>query len=213
MTADPWDPTEPPREAYSRVTDPGRFRPLHQIALDLFERLGAAYAVARTTDFQLLPGMTPFEHARPPIRLTPALRAAAPVAVAFTTFPSVLVRCGRGLGDSFPSCGCDACRETADGEGERVEAMLADVVAGRFRERITRPLFGDATLAWELGDRDAPAGWRGGASRIARAHARALRGGGPRTLQWQPWPARPRGARGRAPTVNVTSRPAGTQHG
>ena len=32
---------EPPDEAYSRVTNPGRFRPLHEAALRLIERLVA----------------------------------------------------------------------------------------------------------------------------------------------------------------------------
>jgi hypothetical protein len=59
MPPDDWPPGETPLEVYSRVTNPGRFRPLHQLALDLLERLGAEYDVSRTSVFELLPDMTP----------------------------------------------------------------------------------------------------------------------------------------------------------
>jgi hypothetical protein len=206
MTVDDWPPVAPPLEAYSRVTDPGRFRPLHPLALDLLEWLDAEYEVSRTDVFDLLPGMAPFEHALPPIRLTPTVPTAAPIAVAFTTFPSLLMRCGRWLGESFPSCGCDACRETAEGEGERLQRTLGDVVAGRFREQLSIPLFGQATLTWELGAVTSPTGHRRGGRRVVpRARARALLSDGPRVVQWQPWPARAHGTRGSAGAIG--SRP------
>ena len=46
----------PPLEAYSRVTNPGRFQPLHALALELIERLEADYEVIRTNVFAPAPG-------------------------------------------------------------------------------------------------------------------------------------------------------------
>lgn len=53
--------------------------------------------MSRTETFEPRPGMTTFEHARPPVTLTPVNPAAAPVAVAFTAFPSVIARFGRWI--------------------------------------------------------------------------------------------------------------------
>ena len=61
----------PPPEAYSRVSNPGRFLPLHNVALALVDRLSADYDIARTDTFKLLPGMKSIEHARTPVTLTP----------------------------------------------------------------------------------------------------------------------------------------------
>ncbi|HLL48502.1 MAG TPA: DUF6226 family protein [Longimicrobiaceae bacterium] len=190
MSADGLFPDEPPPEAYSRVTDPERFRPLHRLALDLLDRLDAEYHVSRTEAFEPGPGMTAFEHARHPVTLTPVDPAAAPVAIAFTPFPSLIVRFGRWIAEPFPSCGCDACAETAEGEGARLEALVHEVVAGRFREELSIPWLGDARLSWSFGDVGV-AGHRSGWTGLPRAQAVALRGRGPRSVQWSPWPRRP----------------------
>ncbi|HEX8272939.1 MAG TPA: DUF6226 family protein [Longimicrobiaceae bacterium] len=188
----------PPPEAYSRVGDPERFRPLHRIALELLDRLEAEYEVSRTVAFEPGPGMTAFEHARPPVTLTPVTPAAAPIAVAFTPFPSVIARFGRWIAEPFPSCGCDACAETAEDEGARLEALVRDVVAGRFREELLVPRFGDGRLGWSFGGVDAPSGHRSGWRSLPRADALALRGRGPRAVQWRPWPVRARDTHGAA---------------
>lgn len=189
MNADGRHPNEPPPEAYSRVTDPERFRPLHRIALDLLDRLDAEYDVSRTEAFELGLGTTAFEHARPPVTLTPVDPAAAPIAIAFTPFPSVIARFGRWIAEPFPSCGCDACAETAEDEGARLEALVSEVVAGRFREELSVPWLGDARLSWSFGDVGV-AGHRSGWTGLPRAHAVALRGRGPRPVQWSPWARR-----------------------
>lgn len=195
MNADGRHPDEPPPEAYSRVTDAERFRPLHRLALDLLEHLATEYDVSRTETFEPGPGMTHFEHARPPVTLTPADPAAGPIAIAiaiaFTPFPSLIARFGRWIVEPFPSCGCDACAETAEGEGARLEALVQEVVAGRFREELSIPWLGDARLGWSFGDVGV-AGHRSGGTRLPRAHAAALRGRGPRRVQWSPWPRRPK---------------------
>src|SRR5690349_16670686 len=107
---------EPLPEEYSRVTNPERLLPLHDLALAIVARLQSAFDVDTREAFDLLPGlMHPFAHARPPVTLTPAAQDAAPIQIAFTAFPSVIVRCGHWLGAPFPVCGCDACAPTLAG--------------------------------------------------------------------------------------------------
>lgn len=189
MTYSDWKREPPPPEAYSRVTNPERFAPLHSIARTLLERLAAEYDVTRTEVFSLLPNMQAVEHAHPPITVTPLATDAAPISIAFTTFPGVVVQCGLWLADSFPSCGCDACAETAADEGQRLEGLFLDVVAGCFREELTIPWFGKAKVRWVLGDIQTRAThrWRSGGQMIPRARARALAGGRSRKVQWQAW--------------------------
>jgi hypothetical protein len=188
MSENDWPPRPPPLEAYSRVTNPERFRPLHSLALELVNRLTADYDVAATHTFDVLPGMQSFEQARAPVTLTPVAPDAAPIAIAFTTFPSLIVRYGRWLAEPFPACGCDACGETAAREGERLERLLADVVAGHFREELGIPVLGEATIRWRLGVTPAYVDDSGEAFRtLPRAQARAMQGRGPKRVQWQPW--------------------------
>lgn len=96
--------------------------------------------------------MHPFTAARAPVTITPLAAGGAPIAIAFTTFPSLVVRYGRWHVVSFPACGCDACDETTADEARRLGCEIAHVVAGRFREERTIPLIGDARLHWALGD-------------------------------------------------------------
>lgn len=72
-----------------------------------------------------------------------------------------------------------------------MEALVQEVVAGRFREELFIPWLGDGRLGWSFGDADV-AGRRSGWTGLSRAHAVALRGLGPRKVQWSPWPARDR---------------------
>ena len=187
----PW--RQPAPEEYSRVTNAERFRPLHQHALDLLARLEATYDVTRSETFELLPSLTqPFEYARPPVTLTPTIPGAAPVAVAFTAFPSLVVRYGRWHAQPLPSCGCDACDEGAADQAEHLDDVLGKVVAGLFAEEVRIPLFGDARLHRRFGDGTSREGVGGeGWTTLPRAVARALAGSGPRRAQWEPWPRRP----------------------
>ena len=186
--------TAPLPEEYSRVTNPERFAPLHDLALALASRLRERFEVRTREAFELMPGhMRPFEHARSPLTLTPATSDAAPIAIAFTNFPSLRVRCGRWLVTSFPACGCDACRETAASEGARLEELVGDVIVGRFAEELTIPLFRSAHVRWRLGD--ASVGHtREGGSIIRRDVARMLAAAGTGHVQWQAWPSRSDGA-------------------
>lgn len=173
--------------AYSQVTDPERFRPLHRIALDLLERLAVEYDVSRSESFEMVPGLTPFENALTPITLTPNAATAAPIAVAFTAFPSLVTRFGRWVLEAFPSCACDACARTAEEEGGRLEELVRQVVAGRFREELLIPRFRDGRLSWSFGGLRGP--HSGGWTRLARSRALAL-GGRSSRIDWAPWPWR-----------------------
>jgi Family of unknown function (DUF6226) len=186
-------------EAYSRVTNPERFRPLHELALALVSRLRGSYELAEREAFDLVPGlMQPFEHARPPVTLTPAASDAAPIAIAFTPFPSLIVRCGRWFGTSLPICGCDACAATAAQEGARLEELLGDVVAGNFGEELTIPWIGDLRVKWWLGSAAVGDGHHGeGMTTLPRKLARVLGASRSTRVQWRPWGQRKEGTPGR----------------
>jgi Family of unknown function (DUF6226) len=180
----------PEPEAYSRVTNPERFLSLHTFALALLDRLVLDYEVLNTDAFTLTPNMTPFEQPHPPVTLTPIASGAAPVAIAFTTFPSLVVRYGKWSAMAFPDCGCDACAATAEREGERLQQLVGDVVAGRFREKLHIPLFGSASVHWSFGDTARAGHLTEGGQNMSRDQARMLNAGGPRRIHWQPWPRR-----------------------
>ena len=182
-------PIVPLPEEYTRVTNPERFRPLHGLALALVNRLSGEFDVRTSEAFEQRPWhRRPLEHARPPLTLTPATPDAAPIAIAFTPFPSLLVRCGRWFDTSFPQCACDACAETAAGEGARLEELVGDVTAGRFAEELRIPLlFGSAWVRWRLGGMNVGHAREGGSS-VRREVARELGGAGTGRVQWQPWP-------------------------
>lgn len=180
-----WESAGPPPEAYSRVTDAGRFAPLHDAALTLLRNLQSAFAnVERAEAFGIDPELERMSLSRPTVKLTPNDLACAPIVVAFTSFPGLAIRCGRWYTDRFPNCGCDACAETADDETGRLTGLLDDVTSGRFRESITLPIIGAAWYEYELGSP-----WQG-RRRIKRSHARALIGNGPRSFGWTPWRSR-----------------------
>jgi Family of unknown function (DUF6226) len=180
----------PDPEAYSRVTNPERFLPLHTFALALLDRLAMEYDVIRTDAFTLMPNMTPFDQPRSPVTLTPIVPGAAPIAIAFTTFPSLVVRYGKWSAMGFPNCGCDACAATAEREGESLEELVGDVVAGRFREELRIPLFGRATVHWSFGDITRAGHLSEGGQDMSREQARTLDTAGPTRIHWQPWPRR-----------------------
>jgi Family of unknown function (DUF6226) len=124
---------------YERGTDRERFRPLHAIALDQLDRAGRQYYVRRTegygVDIELEASVT---LTRATVALAPYDAVEGAIVVAFTTFPGLHVRFGRWCCLAFPSCGCDACGETADDECNRLTSLAENLIAGRFREVIVR---------------------------------------------------------------------------
>ena len=71
MHGDKWGIEGPPEEAYSRVTNPERFHPLHAAATELLDWLEREFAVERLEghDADDEPGRESL--ARPPVRLVP----------------------------------------------------------------------------------------------------------------------------------------------
>ncbi|MDE2859983.1 MAG: DUF6226 family protein [Chloroflexota bacterium] len=198
-----WGPDGPPPEAYSRVTDAERFRPLHAAMREIIYRLQNDFDVALTEGYGLdeeLERRLTLD--APSVRLTPSDSGAAPITVVFTNFPGLHLRFGHWLIEPFPDCGCDACDESAEGEIENLTDMVDDVTAGRFREWVRIPMLSSA--AWKgrekwadqtrLHERNTGT-WSGGESRIDRREARAITGGRRRMdFRWKPWARRQAGA-------------------
>jgi Family of unknown function (DUF6226) len=183
-----WGPDGPPPEAYSRVTNSERFRPLHDFALTLLGQLHTSFDVDRIEGFGVDSELEVADLARPSVRLVPRDSKAAPLTVTFTTFPGLKVRAGRWCTAAFPACGCDACDEIANDETVRLAAMIDDVVAGRFREGIAMPPVGEGWLEWARWSHERRSSGR---LQIDHERARAMLAvieGSP--LEWAPWPQR-----------------------
>ena len=183
-----WGSEGPPPEAYSRVTNPARFRPLHDFALTWLTELHASFNVDRVEGHGLDSELEVGDLARPSVRLVPRDSKAAPLVVTFTTFPGLKVRAGRWCTAIFPACGCDACDETANDETIRLAEMIEDVVAGRFRESITMAPPGHAWQEWELWS---PPRRSSGRLRVDGERARAMLAGiEGSSIEWAPWTRR-----------------------
>ena len=185
-----WSGEGPPDDAYSRVTEPERFAPLHGWALEAIVRLQTEYEVGLDEDGVTDPYLELRPLSRPLIKLTPVQDSAAPVTIAFNDFPGLGVRVGRWVTDWFPSCGCDACDEMPEDEFERFTELLSDVVAGRFRESLHLDPRGGAWSSMEL--------WCGEHRRISGGKSmvpwdeatQVLNGETKFALEWKPWQPR-----------------------
>ena len=132
---------DPPEEAYGRVTDAERFRPLHAATLQMIGRLETDFEVERVEGYGLDEELeSRVDLARASVRLSPVDPEAAPITVAFTEIPGLVVRFGRWDIDYFPDCGCDACGGSAEEEIEQLTELVSCVTAGGFREAVQRPL-------------------------------------------------------------------------
>ena len=180
----------PPPEAYSRVTNAERFRPLHPAMLEIIGRLESGFEVERAEayglDEELERGL---DLARPCVGLRPRDTDAAPIAVAFSAFPGLHVRFGRWHTELFPVCGCDVCGESAEDQIERLSKMVDDITAGRFREEVRRPLIPFIGNGWREAEFWSPVGRSLGISRVDGRRALRMSGGGRRLgLDRKPWP-------------------------
>lgn len=179
---DRWGIAGPPPEAYSRVTNPERFRPLHGFAERMLGSLETDFDVAREDGYGLDPDIKRND-ANYTVRLVPRAADAGPLSMAFTSLPGLWVRLGHWFVEPIPSCGCDACDETAEEAQRRLERLVRALTSAGFSESIMLPLWGDG---WRT---DEMAGSRG-ESRISRFEARALiaRAGDRRHFDYGPWP-------------------------
>ena len=187
-----WGPDGPPLEAYSRVTNAERFRPLHAAMQEIVGRLENEFEVEREEGYGLDEELERYVGlAGPYVRLSPRDTDAAPIGVTFSTFPGLHLRFGRWYIEPFPSCGCDACDESAKDEIERLTKMIDDVTAGRFREAIQRPLISFMGSGWRETEFWSPVRRQRGKSRVDGRRAREMSGGRRRLdLDWKPWPRR-----------------------
>jgi hypothetical protein len=186
-----WPPTLPPPDAYSRVTNPERFRPLIEHAETVIAHLFAMYDVERV-DAADPPAARAFTVAlaHAPYHLVPRAREAAPLTVGVTTFPGLVVRCGWWCEYHFPICGCDACDEDATSEIARFDEMIAGVVHGGLTESAHVPaMFGDARVSYSLRSPVAGGGHSAESHQYFLSRDEALRTGltSTPTHRWAPW--------------------------
>ncbi len=127
---------ETPDEAYGRVTDPERYRVLHGAGLALLDRLTATYQVEQVEGADVDASLGHDVDAERTVRLVPTADGAAPLTIAFSTFPGCLVRFGQWHVEAYPACGCDACDEDPAGLVERLGDHVDDLVHGQFSESI-----------------------------------------------------------------------------
>jgi hypothetical protein len=186
---DRWGIDDPPPDAYSRVTNPERFAPLHGFAEHLLDGLETDFDVVREEGYGLDPELEEGARraaARSTVRLVPGAAGAGSLTIAFSSFPGLTVRLGNWFVEPIPSCGCDACDESAAEGQNRLERLVGALTSGRFSESIKLGLWGDGWLSSEIPG-------SGGESRITRSRARALislAGGRPR-FDYAAWPRKP----------------------
>ena len=183
-----WGREGPPDDAYSRVTEPERFFPLHGWALEAVARLQTEYEVTLDEEGVRDDELERYSLSRPLIRLTPVQESSAPIVVAFTDLPGLAVQAGRWATDWFPSCACDACDEMPEEEFGKFTEFLSDVVAGRFRESL---YLGPRGVGWSTMELWGEHGRRSGGSRMSSERAAQILGGETRiVLEWTPWQPR-----------------------
>ena len=184
-----WSDEGPPEEAYSRVTEPERFAPLHDWALESVAQLERDYQVNRVEGTVFDPELERFSLSRPTIKLTPVPDSGAPIIIAFTDFPSLVVRMGRWFTDYFPSCGCDACDEMPEGAFEEFTELVRCVVSSGFQESLYLTPQGDGWCTREFRSAEYQ---RSGGSLVSRDEARAVLNGKEEiVLEWTPWQPKP----------------------
>lgn len=174
------DRLQPPEDAYGRVTDPDRYRPLHAVADRIVEELTA------THDVEIVPadpgsfGSTGQIDVVRVVELVPADPEAATLAIAYTDFPGLMVRVGQWHVDAFPSCGCDACHEHPDEVERDLRWLVRTVTRGGSAESLSGRWYG-VELVGE-------AGVRRSKQKLSREETRRRRPSGRRS--WGAWPNR-----------------------
>jgi hypothetical protein len=155
--------SEPPEEAYSRVTNPERFRPLHALADAVVEALLQSYeieSVEHGIEITYVGAVRPTERS---IRIVPA-GGGAPVLIGWTPFPGLLAQFATARAVAFPGCGCDACNDDTYGVFEEFHRDLWRVVNGDYQEWVadgTRYYGSESAWSGEpLADSEDASPWR-----------------------------------------------------
>lgn len=167
-----WGLDGPPTEAYSRVSDPERYRPLHAFASALADDLAIEFDIERDDEPVLDREFTAGVDVVRAIRLSPNATDAAPITIGFTAFPGLVLGFGEFTRSPVPVCGCDACDDQLVHLVESAREEVDAVVSGGFAE--------------------ASGGWA--SFRTVRSSSVGGSPGphGPRRA-WAPWPRRARG--------------------
>lgn len=214
-----WDQGAPPDSTYSLTRHPERFEPLIGVARALVAFLERTYAVDVVT-VEGLPEDAPeplrrYEHGQVRVvrttTLTPRHELCAPLVIAETTFPTVVVVAGAGGLERAPQCGCDACDEDIEACAEELEQLVFAVANGRYQE----------VYSWAEGIQRSYAGDWGGRSSTTPRHAASKEEiEAVRVSQrerhgerWLPWPPRHDGEAGGAPRVEQDPDDADTPFG
>lgn len=166
--------------AYGRVTDAARYAVLHDAARELLDQLSRDYAVEVVTGPTVdedLAGRTPTETT---VRLQPSTGAGAPLTVAFTAFPGLMVRFGTWHVEAYPACGCDACDEEPADLIERLRGQVGVIVREGFTERLTHGRR-RSVLTMEA---------RGSRSEAIMSRSEGRRLGNDEVRVWSPWTAK-----------------------
>ena len=166
----------PDDDAYERVTNPERFRRLHEAADALVARLEAKFQLDRIDD-----GAPVYEGVIRQVQLVPVV--GAPLVFCWTDFPGVRVRFGRWHDEAYPNCGCDACDEDAEELVEDLENEVEGAVAGQFTESV----MSDAEGIWLTFEFAYSGGRKSGKQRLSEGDTRRNQ---PGPINWPGWPLR-----------------------
>ena len=190
-----WD-GQPPEDSYSVSTHPERFAALHQVADALLEHLTSTYDVHLEQDSWFTReklGDAPSTHRE--LQLTLASPMSAPLRLAWTDFPGVVVQAGLVARlvhqqQILPPCGCDACDDDLERLVQELEELVLAVAEGRFHERLL-------PNGWQWSLTTADGGGR--SSESAEGLSADIRRTATQTLsalpdgRWQPWPLKSAG--------------------
>ncbi len=165
-----------PADEAAHVTGAARFAVLQEAAEVLLEELNRRFLVEWREVKELLPDGSTVRW----VRLIPRTLVAAPLAVAFTDTPGIVLQLGRWFRQSLPGCDGD--------EVGVLQQTVTALVEGGLWERVRRGPVGSVAEARLIGP-DLRVGRQ--VPLDARAAREARREGFAAAVQWGPWPARP----------------------
>ncbi|MGY6498788.1 MAG: DUF6226 family protein, partial [Microcella sp.] len=142
-----WGLAGPPEDSYSRETHPERFAPLHDVARALVAHLASTFDVELEQGVELA-GELRHDHLSivDAYRLRPRKVDAAPLLIALTEYPGVIVQAGVLWSCFYPVCGCDACDEVWEGWAEQLESHALGIADGIFHETVVNRDRADARM-------------------------------------------------------------------
>lgn len=173
-----------PSEAYGRVTDAGRYSVLHEAARGLLAQLSRDHAVEVVTGPTVDEDLAGRAETKATVRLQPSSGAGAPITIAFTTFPGLLVRLGKWQVEAYLSCACDACDERPEDLIERLRDRSTSCFSTKASRRPSPTAGAGPVSRWKLVGSEPK-------TTLPREDGRQL--GEPDVVIWPPWTAHPSG--------------------